>query len=383
MTIYIILLLISLFLLSIRHNYLSLNIKPIIITITVIFLFIIEMFRSTTVGVDYPMYYGFFTSYNYEGMRSQFIEPAYAVLTTLVQHVYYFYFIPFFVLFIGIIGIIILNRQFKFNGLTLLSLFILTGIYAQSFDILRQYIAIGIICIGAALFLRFYNHKLLKYVLFFLFLYLAFNFHKSAVIGILFLILPKIHFRSKTIVLTGIISFIFAMNSNLENLVNKFASIVPYYSSKYGTSSISQTSSLIGKGPSITSILLRLVPVIFQFILLYLFVKHNYNYENYKTRFILSGYLVYLILSLLMSFWGNGFRRVQIYFLIFPMFYSCMYLDNSYLIKKRNVIFNSINRREKYSSTAISKCLLVIMWIVTYIAKLLIDNEKIVPYKFL
>lgn len=358
MDIYIILLILALCLILFSYDIKYNMYVTSVVCFVFIILFFVGIFRSYSVGTDYRMYHNVFMYYTYDDMVSDSMESGFAHLETFAQSLNTFWIVPAFVLIIIGMSIYLLNRQFHVNRFSLLSFFILTGLYFQSFSALRQICAIGIVYIGIYFLFKYESNIFIGIFLFLLCVYVAHYFHRSAIFSLFFLILPYISYSKKTVYFFGVFTtFLFLIGNSFDDILMK---MVPFYGNRYvqnmyNINSFGNTSQLI--------------PIIIQFIFLYMFVSNN-SINSSKDKFILSGYLLYLFMFSFIN--NNAFRRFQIYTFIFPMLYSCLFING---INLRGKIISKMKRSNKLEY--------ICFWIILYMFKLFSNKSALVPYSIL
>ena len=184
----------------------------------------IRAFQSASAGYQGELFYTY-----YENGFSLLIK----ILIMILKEPYYVN------LFISILtNILIIKTLWTFrNNLSFsFSIFLYyTLYYFETYNILRQYLAIAIIFFGT----KFLLDK--KYVIFLAFVLLASSIHRSAIIGILYipidiLIKKKLLYRHKILILFFILSFAFFHNYVLDaiGLKSVFNKYITYYIHKSG-----------------------------------------------------------------------------------------------------------------------------------------------------
>ena len=174
-------------------------------------------FRSINVGTDTLSYNNIFYDIKqnfYFGVK--FYEPLYVLLNVFCYSI-----CGDFNFFLTIVGLIIFtNTIISINAISknkLISYFCFVGIgfYFQSFNIIRQWLALSFILVGLIFLL-----KKNKDYLFVVFVLIAFCFHKSALIAGVFLLFRNIKFEYKTFLffLIGSSILIFLVDLLIVNL---------------------------------------------------------------------------------------------------------------------------------------------------------------------
>ncbi|WP_169303855.1 EpsG family protein [Limosilactobacillus vaginalis] len=336
--------------------------RNIILFSIVLLLLFLTVSRGITVGTDYPAYNGYFYSTKDE-LKVQYIENGYILLNSFAQSLNIFIIIPMCEFIISFFGMYSLAKVNNCNDFSFISMYILTYTYMQSFNALRQFIAIGFITFGCTFLFSNRKFKLFWFVIFIL---LAYEFHSSSLIMLIIPILMKIRVTNVKVLLAGILtSFLFISKLGLK-IIQPLIMMNDHYAIKYSD----QASFLISAG---NKGIVQFLPVIIQFILFYLFLtisKKNQNssyvVNQVKYNFVLSGYLFFLMFY---SVGGNGVMdRIQMFFFIFCIMANCYFIDN--------VAGTSSEIRYLYQVSVI------LFWIVYCLLRLIINNADVVPYVF-
>lgn len=359
MEVYIVLAVISVFLLLIRNSvfYKDKILRSITLTLVYLYMFVIYIFRAPTVGTDYPMYYYFFRSPAYI-LQQNYIEKGYIYLNSFVQNLGNFVLISVFAAIIIFCGVLFLFHVTNINSFTGTSFFILSYMYLIQFNVLRASIANGIIMIGFAILIKSEEKiKNINVFYFLVILLIATNFHTTSFYALIFLLLYKINITpAKVLVAFGI--FLFSnLIYNLYNFISIIALwIFPSYVSKYGSS----------YGQASTDFSLVTVANAVMFLFVYLFCKYNDD-NDYKINIILAGTLC----SLITYNSGDIVNRLGIFTNIFIVLFSSIFLDKGL----KNSRFSS---QFKY----IIRITFIIFWILVFFARLYANNAGVVPYSF-
>lgn len=368
MSIYILLILFSLILLILRNSliYRSLPLRNMIIVLTVLILFSLTVFRGITVGTDYPAYNSYYYSSSM-ALKMQYIENGYILLNSFARSLNLFIIIPAFEFIISFFGMYSLAVVNHCNRFSFVSMYILTYTYMQSFNALRQFIAIGFISFGCTFL---FTNKKVKMLWFVFFVFLAYEFHSSALIMLIAPLLMRIVVTYTRVLWAGIITAgLFITGLGLK-ITQPLIMMNEHYATKYSDSMMFLTSAG-NKG------FIQFFPVIIQFLIFFFFLFFNRSISEsfldtknvniqYSYNFVFSGYLMFLLLY---SAGGNGvIDRLQMFFLIFCIMANIYFIDN---IKEKF-----------YKSKFIFQIFVVIFWSVYCILRLLLNNASVVPYIF-
>ena len=144
--------------------------------------------------------------------------------------------------------------------------------------ILRQFIAITLIIIG---FKYIEERKILKYLIW---VFLAFQFHKSAIIGILFYLSNYLNFKSmKRILICIILAFILSFNIN--NILDLIIKLIPFLKIYSGYLKNEIYSSIVQR--SLIGNLYLIITVCIYFAII-MYTKYEKKYKIYLNLAILG-----------------------------------------------------------------------------------------------
>lgn len=345
--------------------------KYIIVILFNVILFVFYVFRSIFVGSDYKTYYSWFQLLTPYQLQNRFVEPGYIFLNRLAQNCNNFLIISLVIYFVCALGLFLLCRQLNLDIFLALAFFILTYFYFFMFNGIRQFLALGILCIGLYCIFKFNGHIFVKYLLFFLIVMIARLFHNTSIFGIVFLLLPKLHYGRKTVIISGVLTIFLYWTNIVRKFFNSLLFLFPSYFMKYGE----YNDGGILTSQSIGDSWVPVIPIVVQFIFLYIFVSFNNKYrKNTEFNFIISGYLLYLVMF---SAAGNTIAvRLQTYTYIFPILYSCLFINSNWKCEK-------LKLRNRVNISCLYKILYVIFMMFLYIFYLYENNSGIIPYSFI
>lgn len=176
--------------------------------------------------------------------------------------------------------------------------------------ILRQFIAITLIIIG---FKYIEERKILKYLIW---VFLAFQFHKSAIIGILFYLSNYLNFKSmKRILICIILAFILSFNIN--NILDLIIKLIPFLKIYSGYLKNEIYSSIVQR--SLIGNLYLIITVCIYFAII--------MYTKYEKKYRI--YLNLAILGIIFEIFANRFFilvRFNSYF-VFPIAIAISNID--------------------------------------------------------
>lgn len=176
--------------------------KVICLTAMILTLSIFYAVRGLSVGTDTKAYNHIF-NYLADNFDSSLFH--YEIGFTLLSSIIYAM-SPSFTLFMFVVGVImfscIIFANYKLSKNPVLSniLFITFGFYMQSFNIIRQYLAISFILIGLYFLIKKNNNWL-----FLLFVLIASLFHKTAVVAGVILILKYVKFETMYVLILSVV----------------------------------------------------------------------------------------------------------------------------------------------------------------------------------
>lgn len=317
--------------------------------------------KGVGVGVDYPMYYGFFLHQTYIGS----IEPGISFIYDLAEKYDNFYVFTFGVYFLFLFFIFWGIKKNTPNYVISIFLFVIMHIYFNSYNQIRQLIAVSIIfCFAHYLITNKHTDKI-KYICIIL---LALLFHNSAIFLFILFLIPKKSISPKVVIplflITIVLYFIPAFKNQLGELIISISGI---YGDKYSQGGYNFFGVNKEKG------LLQLIPVIIQMIIVSIslyFPRSKMNLDiNYKLyHFSTNAVIVNLCLYSLAGI--EAIDRLQIYFSCFNIYYY------SYLI---HISMNDERKR----NGQLFVIFIIAFWILYYVLRLEINVHGIVPYRFL
>ena len=315
--------------------------------------------KAVEVGVDYPMYYGFFLDQTYIGL----IEPGVSFIYDLAVRYDNFYVFSFGVYFLFLFFIFYGIKKHLPNYLIGLLFFLLTYTYLNSYNQLRQMIAVSIIFCFVNYLITNKKTDRIKYIFIIL---LALWFHNSAIFLFLLFFIPKKKFSPKVVIplflITIVLYFIPSFKNQLGELIISLSGI---YGEKYSGSSYFF-------GVNKEKGLLQLIPVIIQMLIvsisLYLpksKVKLDINYKlyNFSTNLVIINLWLYSLAGI------EAIDRLQMYFSCFNLFYYPMLT---------HLLLNG--EKKRYGQLFI--LFITGFWILYYVLRLVINIAGVVPYSF-
>lgn len=354
----------------IYFNGRSRNKDKLFISISFIMFFILSAFRSKNIGNDTSSYISLFERIANKNDFSQFTsgyETGYVYLNKLIStispHSQFFLIFTSLILLIGFAFFI-----YKKSNNVFLSVFLFytLGFYGSSLNILRQYIAILIILVAYE-YMR--KKKILVAIIFIL---LASQFHATALIGFLLLLIPYIRFNYKKIFI--LICITIFIQFSFGSLINLVFAISPKYHVYLNSAYFEGEIRLA----SILNFLIIIIIFIMGLILNFNTEPDKYSYEIKQgkvrqKRIISDNYAMqYLILfSACITFISlrfNLIERLSEYFFVF----SIIYLPN---------ILSEIQDKKLYMIVVY----LVIVFSFVYITVILLfrpEWNRIFPYEF-
>lgn len=270
--------------------------------ISLIAIIFMSTFKADFIGADTPTY---IDSFNKELYWSDF---GYSVLQSIVFKLGLTYRAIWFVvsLFTSIVFVIFINK-FSANKRMSFILFVTLGLFSQSITFTRQIVAIDFLLLEL-IFIEKEQWKLSVLCIIF-----AFLFHRSGLIGIVFIVLKFVQLNwitiAITLVLTCFIPIVLPFTSKIINYLG-----LPSYYEKYF-----EFLTVFIKDSSVVAIIYS-IGLLFIFIAAFIFMKYiaKVNKEDsvYYWLFLFLFASLFRILGLIMCA-NSLFDRLSIYF--FPM----------------------------------------------------------------
>lgn len=196
-------------------------------------------------------------------------------------------------------------------------MFLSTGLYFTSFNIIRQILSAVIILWGAKFLYKSNYFKFLIIVI------LAFSIHKTALISLLFIPLCSIKYskRNLKIFLLFAISITILCFTNTDKITLLFSNLLynDYDSVAYG----------IANGVPITSLIL---PIIMLFTIICM--KKNINLKYKKHKMLLISFALYTFFSLISLKIEMGIRFANIFCLFLCELFPEMFINRSYRVNE-------------------------------------------------
>lgn len=258
------------------------------------------------VGTDYWQYSVNYSLYRDSswGNISIFDEPGIKIISKISSSIYNDYTLMF--LIISLLTVFLIEKTIFENSrmITLsLLLFVFTGVWHGTFNIIRQYIAAAIIFSGHKYIVE---KQFFKYVLICI---LASLFHISAIVFLLLYFIPKKKIKNRHLVL--IIIFIIVAITSYDSMIN----IAGFLKNK----TISVNSYLL-KEVNVFRVLTKVIPVPFYFI----FSKKNYLSK--KDNFYIN--MMFVNAALVVATSNSAYlSRLWIYTDLFSLLYYPVILD--------------------------------------------------------
>lgn len=374
MYIYIIMLLISVLFITLYEKYENKIIKTLCAIAGVLPFFLISALRYD-VGTDY--FYRYVPDFNniLNGIDVTNLEIGFKLIIQfclLFTNDYQW----LFVITSGIIMLFFSSRIFKDSKSVLLSfcIFFLAGFFFQSMNILRQYIAMGIIFFTS----RFLINK--KYLWFILGIILAFFIHNSSIVGvILLLLLNKEWFRPRNVIILALVILI--LGTPMMNLFNGIIS-----NTRFGV----YINSSYDRGEMRKLTILSNSIIYAGIYILYLIKKKNNKIQEDDTFFINVQGVTLIFILLSSKFYL--FFRISYYFMIFqilsiPYFIKTVDSKDLVLIVKnliKKILKKDIKiseRLEKKCALLLSVCAIVYFSVILSYTNILNNDEEVLPYK--
>jgi len=339
-------------------NVIFVDRKNITLFIWFVILLGLSVFKGVGVGVDYPMYYGFYLYKTYIGL----IEPGVSFIYDLAVRFDTFYVFSFGVYFIFLLFIFLGMKRHLPNYLIGLLFFLLTYTYLNSYNQIRQMIAVSIIFCFVHYLITDKKIDKLKYVIIIL---IALLFHNSAIFTLLFFFIPKKRFSGKVVIplflLTISLYFLPGFKNIIGDLIINFSGV---YAAKYTANP--DFFFEVGKEKG----LLQVIPVIIQMFIvaISLYVpkdnsKLNMNYQLYhfSTNLVIVNLWLYALAGI------EAVDRLQLYFSCFNLFYYPI------------LIHLLLNGKQK-GLGQLFILFIIFFWGLYFVLRLVINIAGVVPY---
>lgn len=334
--------------------------KLLIIICEIVQIFILVLFfgfRNYDVGTDTNSYYNIFMHIGKSFSFSTLFE--YEFLYCLLNAICYSI-SKNFTLCLFIIGIIIYtNLVFSINRLSdnpiiSFGLFLALGMYSQSFNLIRQYLAISFVMLSLYFLIKKNsNIKFLACVC------IAFLFHKTAIICILFPLLKKIKFCYNSVAKLYCISVA---------IIIFFPSIVSLFDAIMGTSYYTNYANITIENFNM-GIVLVIIIIIFAISFLLIFRKKKAHvmkesltlFEYWCVSLVVSG-----LIKFISYFTVELVDRLSIYFICSILFIVPM-------------ILKFVNKKFRIS-IYISMCIVLPLFL--YYVLIIRGSYQVIPYEF-
>lgn len=277
-------------------------------------------FRSENIGTDTPGYYSYFLnpSIGYAHYEQSDIEFGYNLFSDIVRSIYKDgNFFLSLCAFISIIPFVYLLLKESENKLLSLFLFVTLGTtttyYILFFSMVRQCIALGIICIGLYLF---HKNKLNKWYKRLIPVIIAFNFHHTSFLALPLFFIDYVKISKKIACISLILSLVIGFS--LMNYIKILELLIGYTDNSYDyyVSLIDENTYQLG----VT------IPTTLLCIGVFLYSNDEFLGNIYVKTFFIG-----TIINNIMSLAGNS-DRLSLYFGI----YGCLVIPNFIELQLRN-----------------------------------------------
>ena len=199
------------------------------LAISFLLLFIVGGFRDVSVGTDTENYARLFDSYGSDvSMMHHATEPLFLLIQFLVAEMGGGYEIMLLIIMAVILGTIhFYARLVSKSSLYVILSFFLLYFYFYSFNTMRQYMGIGFCLIA------FYYLSKKRVKRYFLFIFIAFLFHATALVGLFAYILNKIKLNKKKQILLLSITFVVGLTPIVQQGMAFTLHFLPDYLYQY------------------------------------------------------------------------------------------------------------------------------------------------------
>lgn len=272
----------------------------------------IVAFRSEEIGTDTPGYYSYFLNPNlgYSNYDKSDIEIGYNLFSDLVRFIYKDgNFFLSLCAFISIIPFLYLLWKESENKLLSLFFFVTLGTtttyYILFFSMVRQCVALGIICIGLYLF---HTNKLNKLYKRLIPVIIAFCFHHTSFLALPLFFIDYVKISKKVATLSLVISLL--IGYSLVNYIRILKFIIGYTENSYDYYVLLIDENTYQLGVTIPITLLCIVVFL-------------YSNDEFLENIYVKTFFIGTIINNIMSLAGNS-DRLSLYFGI----YGCLVIPN-------------------------------------------------------
>lgn len=288
-------------------------IKKITSYVIIFFLTVVSGFRYN-VGRDFLSYEEMFI--NPKSAGNYFIEPIWQIFSHLLRSMgfsstVWFLCTSFVINFCFIIGIRRLSKNFYISVAFYLAM---PQLFLESFNIVRQFVAMAIIFRFSDLFFK------KKYWKFFIVVLIASCFHKSAVLIIPIFFVSLINFSN--LFLIGIIFSCFILRNSFLPLVLRIVSSISIYSGYLNGISPSESNT------SLYAFILLFVC----FFIVFCFRKHNSREINILKNLSLMSFCIYLLFYTFQAGQRIGFYVLPYFVLLVPYIIPKYKINGNFII---------------------------------------------------
>lgn len=318
-------------------------------------LLLLGVYKGTTVGTDSSMYYRFYLYNSYHEF-----EPVIALFYEVARQ------FDNYLLFQLLIYVVFLCFMFKGikkhcpNYLIGLLFFVLTFIYYSSFNQYRQIIVVSLVFY----FVHYLIANKIDKLKFILIGILAMTFHASAILLLVFLLIPQKRISLKFVIPLFIATIILYFIPTFKNAIGEvLVGFSDFYRDKYDDNL--QFFFQINKEKG----LLQLLPVLIQMILIVSSYFYSNNHVTNNKLYFLSTNILIINLTLYAVSGIEAIDRMQLYFSVFNIYFYSIY------------IHQLLNNKNKYKGIIIAT-MIILFWVFYYALRLFNNNHGIVPYSF-
>ena len=294
---------------------------PIDKQIIVIILWLFSGFRYF-VGKDFGTYKIIFENPNHVGNLS--LEPVWINIANFFRNNHlssqaWFLFTSFIIIYLICFGI----RKLSINFYLSVVLFVVGWFYFESMNVVRQYVAISI------LFAAFYLFLEKKYLLYIIAIFIAFQFHKSAIIMLPIIFLAKIKYP-KWLMISAVIITFFTGDKLMLLILDFILELSGTLLGSYASYTLEKVRQMTTVNTGLLRVFYNLIAIGILFLSEKINKKHIYNY-------IYINLVVFSVLIYNVFMYVQPVMRLSWYMFIFiivliPYILKCFTLQSRLLI---------------------------------------------------
>ncbi|SDI33682.1 EpsG family protein [Planococcus glaciei] len=327
------------------------------------YLMYLAIFRSLNVGTDYEMYYNFYVNGEYTEKFDLFIVLIYDFARNEGNFLFFTFIITSLFLLFNLLAI----KKITYNFFVSFTIFVLSFYFFFVFNGMRQAVAIAVV-FSAVYFVQKEQMRMRDFLAFILLIFVAAQFHVSAIFMFPLLFLRFFKVNRATIVIVFLLTVMGYFTPFIKNNIGYSLAVIDFYAQKYENDL--DFFFLVNKEKGI----LQFMPVIIQ----YLFLYYSFNLkkpESVYEKFLTSYYLAFLFL-----YSASGVEavdRIQYYF------YPSIILFYDYLIHSIYTTREIEQSGKKVNMNRMVVLASISFWFLYFILRVNQGIGGIKPYNFM